>query len=54
MFSELLVEVELGKDPVVIGDGEAIRGGFGDPADLGTGGLTGAELCHGSGMDQGS
>ena len=54
MFSELLIEVELGKELVVIGDEEAIRGRFGDPADPGAGGLTGAELCHGSGTDRGT
>jgi len=54
MFSELLIEVELGKDPVVTGDGEAIRREFGDPADWAIDGLTGAELCHGSGTDRGT
>lgn len=54
MLSELLIEVELGKDLVVTGDGEAIRRGFGDPADPATDGLTGAELCHGSGTDRGT
>ena len=53
MFLELLIEVKLEKDPVVTGDGEAIRRGFGDPADPATDGLTGAELCHGTGTDRG-
>jgi len=54
MFSELLIKVELGKDPVVTGDGGAIRRRFGDPADPATDGLTGADPCHGSGTDRGT